>query len=125
MQKVAVRSLLQAALEDLLRQCLWPSARGDIAVAMVHLRSTPWDHDRLLLGVRTLASWCGVMNLEWFHLLVGGRQGTTGMPLMWECVAGFVFSPLVEHWQHLGYGVVVPTAMVACDIKGQPRMTES
>lgn len=35
---------------------------------------------------------------DWFHLRASVRQVTTEMPLLWECMAGFVLGPLANKW---------------------------
>lgn len=75
-----------------------------------------------LLGVKTRVSWCGKVGSEWIHLRIGCREGTTEMPLLWQCVVVHVLAPLLESWCRRGTRVAILAMGATCTVShAQPR----
>lgn len=72
--------------------------------------------------VHGLESWCGEVDSHWIHLCIGGRQGATDMPVLWEYVVGCVLGPIMDPFRRQGRGVVIPATAVGVDPECHPRI---
>lgn len=43
------------------------------------------------------------------------------MPLLWECVVGYVIGPLIDAWRQHGRGAATPATAVGADPEGHLR----
>lgn len=73
--------------------------------------------------LKMAGGWCGEADTDWIQLRIGGRQGTTEMPLLWECVVGYVIGRLIETCRSHGRGVAIPSIAVGADLGGHSQTT--